>query len=125
MKPHVFVETPDEPRQCLRCGEHVNKHDPRPGSTYVGVSFRYELSPDQGTCPMCGGEMALVEDSEGYLCRSCMMCDSFSGLPLVDAVYRMNADQRITGGRVVELPDVDPIEVSGKLVDADHRRRFG
>jgi hypothetical protein len=92
--------------------------------TYLGVEFDYEFSKDQGVCPMCEGDMHLVEGDDGYLCRSCSMCDSFSGLPLVDAVYRMNADMRIAGGEVIELEDIDPIEISGKLVDRVHEGSY-
>ena len=84
---------------------------------YTGVEFDFEFSKDQGVCPLCMGSMVLAVDGDGFTHRTCGMCDSFSGLPLVDAVYRMNADQQIRGGFVDTLENVDPIEISGKLVD--------
>jgi hypothetical protein len=89
---------------------------------YTGVEFNFEFSKDQGVCPLCMGRMVLERDHDGFLSRTCGSCDSFSGLPLIDAVYRMNADMQIRGGCVDTLEGVDPVEISGKLVDRNRER---
>jgi len=89
---------------------------------YTGVEFSFEFSLDQGLCPLCEGAMTLERDEDGFLARTCGLGCGFSGLPLIDAVYRMNADMQIRGGFVDTLEDVDPIEISGRLVDQDRRK---
>lgn len=47
--------------------------------------------------------------------------DGYSGLPLVDTVYRVNADQRIVDGWLITRDDIDVPTIQGQVVDAINR----
>lgn len=75
-------------------------------SPYEGVQLSYEISPDQGMCH-CG---ASCERAGNF--RVCQ--NGHITVLLVDAVYRVNADERISIRGVYGVP-VDPIEISRQL----------
>jgi hypothetical protein len=88
-------------------------------SLYEGVELAYELSKDQGAC-FCGSPARIVTLFDGETYRLCVT--GHRTAPLVDAVYRMNANMRIVGGSVIERPDIDPYKIAYGLIRSLNKR---